>query len=155
MNYQREYLPYLLELTHRVRRPNFERVPHLKMKDITDTVNDVCMVTVATLPNGLQLHPCCVPYGRLLFVWDITIMSVLDCMSCTNQSTLADLGGRARRTPPLWDPILSFSHIFSLKSAHIGGPHPPLMGACPPMGNPRSTTANQSISSHRCPYRYQ
>ena len=43
------------------------------MKDITDTVNDVCMVTVATLPNGLQLRPRCVPYGRLLFVRDITI----------------------------------------------------------------------------------
>ena len=36
------------------------------MKDITDTVNDVCMVrnvlhdavTVATLPNGVQLRPC-------------------------------------------------------------------------------------------------
>ena len=37
------------------------------MKDITDTLNDVCMVlqcniihdavTVAMLPNGLQLHP--------------------------------------------------------------------------------------------------
>ena len=39
-------------------------------------------VTVAMLPNttvviGLQLHLCCVPFGRLLFVWDITIMSAL------------------------------------------------------------------------------
>ena len=35
-------------------------------------------------------------------------------------------GGRARRTPPPppWDPILSFSHTFSLKSAHVGGPCP-------------------------------
>ena len=57
------------------------------MKDITDTVNGACMVrqcnvlhdavTVATLPNGLQLHLLCVPYSRLLFVWDITIMSTL------------------------------------------------------------------------------
>ena len=47
------------------------------MKDITDTVNDVCMVTVATLPNGLQLHLHCVLYGRLLFVQDITITSAL------------------------------------------------------------------------------
>ena len=39
---------------------------------------------------------------------------------------LADLGGRAWRMPPLWDPILSFLHTFSLKSAHIGGPRPPL-----------------------------
>ena len=27
-----------------------------------------------------------------------------------------------RRTPTLWDPILSFSHVFSPKSALIGGP---------------------------------
>ena len=67
------------------------------MKDITDTVNDVCMVrqcntlhdavTVAMLPNGLQLRQCSGPYGRLLFVRDITITSTLDCMSRTNQSS--------------------------------------------------------------------
>ena len=28
-----------------------------------------------------------VPYGRLLFVWDITITSTLDCMSRTNRSS--------------------------------------------------------------------
>ena len=33
---------------------------------------------------------------------------------------------------PLQDPILSFSHTFSLKSAHIGGQNPPKMGPCPP-----------------------
>ena len=53
------------------------------MKDITDTVNDVCMVhqcnilhdavTVAMLPNGLQLHPHWtvwdkVPYKQCLHV---------------------------------------------------------------------------------------
>ena len=57
------------------------------MKDITDSVNDVCIVrqcnvlheavTVAMLPNGLQLHIFCVPYGKLLFVRDITITSML------------------------------------------------------------------------------
>ena len=26
-------IPYLFELTHRVRRPNFERVPHIKIKN--------------------------------------------------------------------------------------------------------------------------
>ena len=52
----------------------------------------------------------------------------------SNATALADLGGRARRTPPLWDPILSFSHTFSLKSAHVGGPRPP------PTGNPGSAT---------------
>ena len=58
----------------------------VNIKDITDTVNDVCMVTVATLQNWLQLRPACVPYGRLLFVRDITITSAL-CMSRTNQSS--------------------------------------------------------------------
>ena len=48
-------------------------------------------------------------------------------------TALADLGGRARRTPPPWDPILSFSHTFSPKSAHVGGPGPP-MGARRPYG---------------------
>ena len=37
------------------------------------------------------------------------------------------------RTPPLQDPILSFSHTFSLKSAHIGGQNPPKMGPRPPL----------------------
>ena len=36
---------------------------------------------------------------------------------------------------PLWDQILLFSHTFSLKSAHVGGPRPP------PTGNPGSVTA--------------
>ena len=53
--------------------------------------------------------------------------------------TLVDLGGVPGACPP-WDPILSFSHTFSPKSAHVGGPHPPLMGAHPPMGNPGSAT---------------
>ena len=38
------------------------------------------------------------------------------------------IGGSRGACPahaPLWDPILSFSHTFSLKSAHIRGPHPP------------------------------
>ena len=30
--------------------------------------------------------------------------------------------------PPPWDPILSFSHTFSPKSAHVGGPRPPPYG---------------------------
>ena len=49
---------------------------------------------------------------------------------------LADLGGHARHTPPLWDPILSFLHTFSSKSAHVRGPRPP--PPPPPMGNPGS-----------------
>ena len=49
------------------------------------------------------------------------------------------------RPPPLWDPILSFSHTFSPKSAHVGGPcPPPPTGARPPppppTGNPGSAT---------------
>ena len=39
---------------------------------------------------------------------------------------LADLGGGVPGAHhPLWDPILSFSHTFSLKSACVGGPRPP------------------------------
>ena len=37
--------------------------------------------------------------------------------------------------PPLWDPILSFLHTFSLKSTCVGGPRPST-------GNPGSATAN-------------
>ena len=43
-------------------------------------------------------------------------------------------GGRARHTPPLQDPILSFSYTFSLKSAHIGGQNPPKWVHVPPYG---------------------
>ena len=48
--------------------------------------------------------------------------------------------GRAQHMPPLWDPILSFLHTFSPKSAHVGGPCPPTNGCTPPTGNPGSTT---------------
>ena len=46
---------------------------------------------------------------------------------------LADLGGGGMpgTCHPLWDPILLFSHTFSLKSASIGGPHTP-NGSTPP-----------------------
>ena len=44
---------------------------------------------------------------------------------------LADLGGVPGARPP-WDPILSFWHTFSLKSAHVGGPRPP-NGCTPPL----------------------
>ena len=40
--------------------------------------------------------------------------------------------GCAGCTAPLWDPILSFSHTFSPKSAHVGGPCPP-NGCMPPL----------------------
>ena len=50
-------------------------------------------------------------------------------------------GGMLGARPPLWDPILSFWHTFSLKSACIGGPcPPPPLGARPPTGNPGSAT---------------
>ena len=45
-------------------------------------------------------------------------------------TALADLGGCARHTP-LQDPILSFLHTFSQKSARIRGPRPP-NGSTPP-----------------------
>ena len=37
---------------------------------------------------------------------------------------MADLGGVPGARHPLWDPILSFSHTFSPKSTHVGGPRP-------------------------------
>ena len=45
------------------------------------------------------------------------------------------IGGSRGACPvhaPLWDPILSFLHKFSLKSAHVRGPRPPPTGARPP-----------------------
>ena len=51
---------------------------------------------------------------------------------------LADLHTKFSGARPLWDPIPSFSHTFSRKSAHVGGPRPPKMGPHPPMGNPGS-----------------
>ena len=45
-------------------------------------------------------------------------------------------GGVLDARHPLLDPILSFLHTFSLKSARIGGPRPPP----PPTGNPGSAT---------------
>ena len=46
---------------------------------------------------------------------------------------LVDLEGDVPGAHPLWNPILSFLHTFSPKSAHVRGPHPP--NACmPPYG---------------------
>ena len=59
---------------------------------------------------------------------------ICHCINYINQ--LYCIGGSrgrcAGRTPPLWDPILSFSHTFLSKSAHVGGPHPP-NGSTPPL----------------------
>ena len=46
--------------------------------------------------------------------------------------------GRAGARPPIQDPILLFSHTFSLKSAHVGDQNPPKMGPRPPTENPAS-----------------
>ena len=57
-------------------------------------------------------------------------------------------GGACRPTPPLQDPILSFSHTFSLKSAHVGGQNPPKMGPRPPpTENPGSGPGINIISN--------
>ena len=48
-------------------------------------------------------------------------------------------GGACPAHTPLWDPILSFLHTFSPKSAHIRGPCPP-NGCMPPTGNPGYAT---------------
>ena len=39
--------------------------------------------------------------------------------------TVVDPGGTSGEHPPQWDPILVFSHLFLLKSAHIRGQCPP------------------------------
>ena len=49
---------------------------------------------------------------------------------CLQQGILIKIiGGSGGDMPgarhPLWDPIPSFLHTFSLKSARVGGPHPP------------------------------
>ena len=74
-----------------------------------------------------QLHQQYSVMGKIQFsgVMDLNV----------RPDTLADLGGGggmpgARH--PLWDPILSFLHTFSPKSAHIGGPCPPPNGCTPP-----------------------
>ena len=60
---------------------------------------------------------------------------------------LSVIGGSRGGLPhPLWDPILSFLHTFSPKSAHVGGPCPPQWVHAPPMGNPGSATVSASIS---------
>ena len=46
---------------------------------------------------------------------------------------LGNPGGAASTPSPQQDPILSFSHMFLLKSTHIGGQHPP-NGSSPPNG---------------------
>ena len=40
-------------------------------------------------------------------------------------------GGACPAHAPPWDPILSFSHTFLPKSAHVGGPCPP--NGCMPL----------------------
>ena len=47
---------------------------------------------------------------------------------------MADLGGRARRTPPLRVQILSFWHTKFVKRNRLGSPRPPLRGPRPPYG---------------------
>ena len=61
-----------------------------------------------------------------------------------NQHVIGGSGGGRRRhapPPPQQDQFLSFSHMFSLKSVHIRGWHPPPNGSAPPpTGNPGSVT---------------
>ena len=51
-------------------------------------------------------------------------------------------GGMLGARHPLWDPILLFSHTFSPKGAHVGGPCPRQWVHAPPTGNPGSATGN-------------
>ena len=49
----------------------------------------------------------------------------------TDRHTIGRSRGACPVHAPLQDPILSFSHTFSQKSAHVGGQNPPKMGPCP------------------------
>ena len=61
-------------------------------------------------------------------------MTVINLVQWRRCISLADLGGGVPGAcHPLRDPILSFSHTFSPKSAHVRGPHPP-NGSMPPYG---------------------
>ena len=60
----------------------------------------------------------------------LTLLSLAGLTPLKSLLTLCINIGRSRGACPahasLWDPILSFSHTFSPKSAHIGGACPPL-----------------------------
>ena len=64
-------------------------------------------------------------------------------MDKTITQSIGGSRGACRRTPPLQDPILSFSHTFSLKSAHVGGQNPPKWVHAPPTENPGSGPAKE------------
>ena len=80
------------------------------------------------LSNKLSL------FQSLLLIHPVKPVSMKRLLKIDNkQKSLADLGGACRAHSPLWDPILSFLHTFSLKSARVVGPCPP-NGCTPPYG---------------------
>ena len=64
--------------------------------------------------------------------YSVNLSHVVACIMAI--PVIGGSGGGVFGTHPQWDPILLFSHTFSPKSAHVRGPCPPPMGACPPYG---------------------
>ena len=67
----------------------------------------------------------------LNFFWTITFKTRMHSVE-SQPPTLADLGGRARRTPPYGTQFFRFAYIFTEKC--------PRWRSMPPTGNPGSTT---------------
>ena len=107
-------------------------------------------------PHEILHFQCLVYANKVIFVLTITFINLpkphsrgsrnlsggMTSGTCGPAWSLADPGGRRRRAPPppQQDSILSFSHMFSPKSTHIGGWRPPNSSVPPPTGNPGSAT---------------
>ena len=82
------------------------------------------------------------------------VLSLRTCPTCLTERyllhnvtklPLADLGGTGGAPPPSpKDPILSFSHTFLPKSAHVRGWCPPMARRPPQTGNPGTATTTNA-----------
>ena len=111
-----------------------------------------CFVKVQRCFNKIHQTTCIKPnlhYGRYT-VKIQPISGALKWLKCVRSRhishwkllkyTLADLGGRAGRTPPPMGPYsFVFTYIFTKRCPHRRS-MPPLKGARPPTGNPGSAT---------------
>ena len=81
----------------------------------------------------------CVFCGTFVTKWE-EIRMVSQCESKGASTIGRSKGAPSVRPPPQQDPILSFSHTFSLKSSPASAPPP--TARRPPTGNPISATGN-------------
>ena len=79
--------------------------------------------------NWFQAQEQCVLKGIVKhYIFLLFILKRSSVVFKTIMHYSESIGGSRGACPvhaPLWDPILSFSHTFSPKSAHIRGPRPP------------------------------